>query len=85
MREIAQFVSRCFVCQQVKVEHQKPAGTLQPLPILEWKWEHITMDFVSGLPRTTRKHDAVWVVVDKLTKSAHFIPIRMTESLERLA
>ena len=57
MREIAQFVSRCFVCQQVKVEHQKPSGTLQPLPILEWKWEHITMDFVLGLPRTSRKHD----------------------------
>jgi hypothetical protein len=84
-REIAQFVSRCLVCQQVKAEHQKQMGTLQPLLISEWKWEHITMDFVSGLPRTTRKHDAVWVVVDKLTKSAHFIPIRMTESLESLA
>jgi hypothetical protein len=70
--EIAQFVSRCLVCQQVKTEHQKPTGTLQPLPILEWKWEHISMDFVSRLPRTSRKHDAVWVVVDRITKSAHF-------------
>ena len=84
-REIAQFVSRCLVCQQVKAEHQKPARTLQPLPILEWKWEHISMDFVSRLPRTSRKHDAVWVVVDRLTKSAHFLPIRMTQSLESLA
>uniref|UniRef100_A0A2N9FE66 Reverse transcriptase n=1 Tax=Fagus sylvatica TaxID=28930 RepID=A0A2N9FE66_FAGSY len=71
--------------KQVKAEHQKPAGTLQPLPIPEWKWEHITMDFVSGLPRTSRKHDAVWVVVDKLTKSSHFQPIRMNKSLESLA
>ena len=84
-REIAQFVLRCLVCQQVKAEHQKTAGTLQPLPIPEWKWEHITMDFVSGLPRTSRKHDAVWVVVNKLTKSSHFQPIRMNQSLESLA
>ena len=84
-REIAQFVSRCLVCQQVKAELQKPAGTLQPLPIPEWKWEHISMDFVSRLPRTSRKHDAMWVVVDRLTKSAHFLPIRIPQSLESLA
>ena len=58
-RDIAEFVASCLTCQQVKAEHQKPAGLLQPLPIPEWKWEHITMDFVSGLPRTQRGHDAI--------------------------
>ena len=60
-------------------------GTLQPLPIPEWKWEHIAMDFVSSLPLTQKKHDAIWVIVDRLTKSSHFIPIRMTDTLEKLA
>ena len=71
-REIADFVARCLVCQQVKAEHQRPAGLLQSLPIPEWKWEHITMDFVSNLPRTQKGHEAIWVIVDRLTKSAHF-------------
>ena len=62
--DIAKFVSRCLVCQQVKAEHQKPSGTLQPLPIPEWKWEHITMDFVIGLPRVHAGYDAIWVIVD---------------------
>ncbi|GAB2279902.1 hypothetical protein Dimus_039391 [Dionaea muscipula] len=84
-RHIAEFVSRCLVCQQVKAEHQRPAGRLQPLPIPEWKWEHITMDFVTGLPTTRNGHDAVWVIVDRLTKSAHFLPVKVTFSLERLA
>ncbi|KAL0411711.1 UNVERIFIED_CONTAM: putative mitochondrial protein [Sesamum latifolium] len=65
---------RCIL--QVKAEHQAPAGKLRPLSIPEWKWEKITMDFVVGLPRTLRKHDAIWVIVDRLTKSAHFLPIR---------
>ena len=51
-KDILEFVARCLVCQQVKAEHQHPTGTLQPLPIPEWKWEHVTMDFVIGLPRT---------------------------------
>ena len=59
-RDIAEFVSRCLVCQQVKAEHQKPPGTLQPLPIPKWKWEHITMDFVVSLPRTQASYDAIW-------------------------
>ncbi|OMO65975.1 reverse transcriptase [Corchorus capsularis] len=84
-KDIAEFVSRCLVCQQVKAEHQKPAGTLQPLPIPEWKWEHITMDFIVGLPRIRRGHDAIWVIVDRLTKSAHFLLVRITFSTERLA
>ena len=73
-QEIAQFVSQSLVCQQVKAKHQRPVGLLRPLEIPEWKWEHITMDFVTGLPRTTRKSDAVWVIVNRLTKSAHFLP-----------
>jgi hypothetical protein len=83
--EIAQFVEQCLTCQQVKVEHQRPSGLLQSLSIPEWKWEHISMDFVSGLPRSPKGHDAIWVIVDRLTKSAHFIPIRMNYSLDQLA
>ena len=81
-RHVGDFVQRCLTCQQVKAEHQRPAGLLQPLEIAEWKWEHITMDFVTHLPRTSRKHDAIWVIVDRLTKSAHFLAVRMTFTLE---
>ena len=84
-RDIVKYVTRCMTCQQVKAEHQKPAGTLQPLPIPEWKWEHITMDFVVGLPCTQSGYDAIWVVVDRLTKSAHFLPIRIKYPVEKLA
>ena len=69
-RNVGDFVRRCLTCQQVKAEHQKPTGLLQPLEVAEWKWEHVTMDFVTHLPRTQQKHDAVWVIVDRLTKSA---------------
>ena len=82
-RHVGDFVRRCLTCQQVKTEHQKPAGLLQPLEIAEWKWEHVTMDFVTHLPRTPQRHDAVWVIVDRLTKSAYFLALRMTFSLER--
>ena len=74
-RDIAKFVSRCPVCRQVKAEHQKLPRTLQLLPIPEWKWEHITMDFVIGLLRTRIDYDAIWVIMDRLTKSAHFLAI----------
>ncbi|XP_074355258.1 uncharacterized protein LOC141693960 [Apium graveolens] len=83
-REIAEWVSRCLTCQQVKAEHQRPSGLLQPLEIPEWKWEHITMDFVVGLPRTRANHDAIWVIVDRLTKSAHFLPINERYTIEKL-
>ena len=69
----------------MKAEHQKPGGLLQPLPIPVWKWEHITMDFALGIPRTQRHHDAIWVIVDRLNKSAHFLPMRITFSAEQLA
>ncbi|KAL6573208.1 hypothetical protein OROMI_012824 [Orobanche minor] len=84
-RDIGVFVERCMICQQVKAEHQRPGGLLQPLEIPEWKWEHITMDFVVGLPRTMRKNDAIWVIVDRLTKSSHFLPVRMTYGMEQYA
>jgi hypothetical protein len=76
--EIAELVARCIVCQQVKIKHQKPGGMLQPLEIPEWKWEHITMDFVGGLPCNQKGQDSIWVIVDRLTKSAHFIPVKST-------
>ncbi|PRQ45918.1 putative nucleotidyltransferase, Ribonuclease H [Rosa chinensis] len=84
-REIADYVRRCLVCQQVKAERQKPSGLLQPLPIPEWKWEHITMDFVSGLPRSRNGHDSIWVIVDRLTKSAHFLPVSKTYKMDKYA
>src|SRR5512136_986780 len=84
-REIAEFVALCDVCQRVKAEHQRPAGLLQPLQIPEWKWEEIGMDFITGLPRTSSGHDSIWVVVDRLTKVAHFIPVHTTYSGKKLA
>ena len=67
------------------MEHRKTAGLLNPLPIPEWKWESISMDFVDGLPTTPRKHNVIWVVVDRLTKSAHFVPVRKDNSVEELS
>ena len=77
-------IEYCLTCQQVKDEHQVPSGLLNPLPITQWKWNNITMDFVSGFPLTQKKHDSAWVIVDKLTKSAHFLPIRLDYSMDRL-
>nr|GFB93922.1 retrotransposable element Tf2 [Tanacetum cinerariifolium] len=84
-RDVAMFVSKCLICQQVKIEHQRASGLLLPLDILVWKWDEISMDFFTGLPQTQRRHDAIWVVVDRLTKSAHFLPIRKDYSVSRLA
>ena len=81
-RQVGDFVRRYLTCQQVKAEHQNPARLLQPLEVAEWKWEHVTMDFVTHLPWTQRRHDVVWVIVDRLTKSAHFLAVRMTFTLE---
>ena len=84
-REIAEYVSRYAICQQVKAERKKPFGLMQPLPVPQWKWENITMDFVFKLPRTQNGFDGIWVIVDRLTKSAHFIPVREKYSLNKLA
>ena len=82
-RHVGDFVRRCLTCQQVKAEHQKSTRLLQPLEVAEWKWEHVMMDFVTHLPRTPQRHDAVWVIVDWLTKSTHFLAVWMTFTLER--
>ena len=84
-KDIAEYVAVCDVCQRVKAEHQKPAGLLQPLPIPEWKWEKLGMDFITGLPRTRSGYDSIWVVVDRLTKVAHFIPVKTTYTSAKLA
>ncbi|KAA0046085.1 pol protein [Cucumis melo var. makuwa] len=84
-REVAEFVSKCLVCQQVKAPRQKPAGLLQPLSIPEWKWENVSMDFITGLPRTLSGFTVIWVVVDRLTKSAHFVPGKSTYTASKWA
>ncbi|WVZ75873.1 hypothetical protein U9M48_023895 [Paspalum notatum var. saurae] len=83
--EVTKYVALCDVCQRVKAEHQKPTGLLQPLKIPEWKWEEIGMDFMVGLSRTQSGFDSIWVVVDRLTKVAHFIPVKTTYSGAKLA
>src|ERR1044072_148843 len=84
-REVTQFVYACLTCQKSKVEHQKPAGLRQSLEIPEWKWDRISMDFVTGLPNTPRGHDVILVIVDRLTESTHFIPINIPYPVSKLA
>ncbi|GJT42945.1 putative reverse transcriptase domain-containing protein [Tanacetum coccineum] len=84
-KDIAMYVSKCLTCSKVIAEHQKPSGLLQQLEIHEWKWENITMDFINKLPRTRSGHDSIWVIVDRLTKSAHFLAIREDFKTEKLA
>mgnify|MGYP005848698281 FL=1 len=84
-KDIAYFVACCDICNKVKAEHQKPAGLLQPLSVSQWKWDDVCMDFIPGLPKTRRGNDAIWVIVDTLTKVAHFIPIRTTYRADQLA
>lgn len=70
-------VAQCDTCQRVKIEHKKPVGLMKPLNIPKWKWEHITMDFLTGFPKSRRGNDAIWVIMDRLIKSAHFLPTQM--------
>nr|GFB06922.1 putative reverse transcriptase domain-containing protein [Tanacetum cinerariifolium] len=84
-RDIAEYVSKRLTYSKIKAEHQKPSGFLQQPEILEWKWEKITMDLVTKLPKSSSGHDAIWVVVDRLTKSAHFLPIREDYKTKKLA
>ncbi|GKD22358.1 putative reverse transcriptase domain-containing protein [Tanacetum coccineum] len=84
-KEIAIYVSKCLTCAKVKAEHQKPSGLLQQPEIPEWKWENIAMDFITKLPRSSSGHDAIWVIVDRLAKSAHFLEIREDYRMEKLA
>ena len=75
-KDITNFIARCLQCQKVKVEHIHQVGLLQLLPIPEWNWEVVTMDFITKLPRIAKKHDSIMAIVDKLTKSSHFIPMK---------
>ncbi|GKC42144.1 putative reverse transcriptase domain-containing protein [Tanacetum coccineum] len=82
--EIATYVSKCMTCAKVKAEYQKPSGLLVQPKIPEWKWENITMDFVTKLPKMASGQDMIWVIVDRLTKSAHFLPAKENDSMEKL-
>ncbi|GJW30621.1 putative reverse transcriptase domain-containing protein [Tanacetum coccineum] len=84
-RDIAIYVSKCLTCSKVKAEHQRPSGLLQQPKITEWKWDKITIDFITKLPKRKSRHDTIWVIVNRLTKSAHFLAIREDYSTERLA
>src|SRR3954468_20077197 len=84
-KDIDEYVVVCDVCQRVKAEHQKPAGLLQSMPIPEWKWDKLGMDFITGLPRTRSGYDSIWVVVNRMTKVAHFIPAKTTYTSAKLA
>ena len=76
--ELEEYIAKCFECQQVKTKHQHLARLLQPLPIPSWKWEIISLDFITGLPRNQNLNDSIMVVIDKISKAAHFIPIKTT-------
>ncbi|GJY37306.1 putative reverse transcriptase domain-containing protein [Tanacetum coccineum] len=84
-KDIALYVSKCLTCLKIKVEHQRPSGLLQQPEIPEWKWERIATNFVTKLPRTSSKHDEIWVIIDRLTKFARFLPIREDYKMDRLA
>ena len=84
-RDVAWVVEMCLTCRRVKAEHQHPHGKLQPLEVPQWKWEQISMDFIINLSRTARGVDAIWVIVDRLTKSTHFLAISESSTAERIA
>jgi hypothetical protein len=83
--ETAYYVSECDICWKVKVDYMKSGGLLQPLSIPDWKWDGITMDFIVGLPLTPHMFDLIWVIMDRLTKSTHFIPINTTYKVQKHA
>jgi hypothetical protein len=84
-REIAKYVSKCDTYQRVKASYLKVSDALQPLPIPFWKWEDISMDFIVGLPNTSQRHDSIWVIIDRLTKIAHFLPVHTTYTAKKYA
>ena len=84
-KELEEYIYRCFECQQVKTGHQLPAGLLQPLPIPGQKWEIISIDFIIGFPRNKNQNDSIMVVVDKLNKETHFIPVKTTHKDANIA
>jgi hypothetical protein len=83
--EIARYVSECDTCQKVKADYMKHEGLLLPLSIKEWKWDDIRVDFIVGLPLTAHKFDLIWVIMDRLSKSTHFIPIHTNCNVQKYA
>ena len=79
------YVTRCLTCQQVKAEHQKFGSLLRPLKIPKWKWKELTMDFVLGLLRSSERYDSIWVIMDRITNSAHFLLLKTTDLVKKLA
>jgi hypothetical protein len=84
-KKVVDFIAKCLECQKIKAEKRYPDGFLHPLPIPEWKWEVLTMDFINKIPRTSKKHDSIMVVVDNLTKATYFIPVKLTHKEEKIA
>jgi hypothetical protein len=84
-KDVTDYLARCMECQKVKAEHRHPAGLLHPFPILEWKWEVVTIDFITKFPMIARKRDSIMVVVDKLTKVAHFILVKVPHKTANIA
>jgi transposase InsO family protein len=78
--EIARYVAKCDTCQRVKAVHLKSAGPLNPLHVPSWKWDDINMDFFDGLPKTSKGYDSIWIIIDRLTKIAHFLPVKVKHS-----
>ncbi|KAF3661550.1 hypothetical protein FXO37_12888 [Capsicum annuum] len=85
MRDVLEFMAKCSTCQQVKIEHQKPSCPMQEFISPTWKWEELNMDFVMGLPRTHHQHDSVWVIIDTMTKSSHFLLVHTSYSIKDYA
>ncbi|GKC88492.1 putative reverse transcriptase domain-containing protein, partial [Tanacetum coccineum] len=83
--DIATYVNKCLTCAKVKAEHQRPSGLLVQPEMPQWKWDNITMDFITKLPKSSQGYDTIWVIVDRLTKSVIFLPMRETDLMERLA
>ncbi|GKE95134.1 putative reverse transcriptase domain-containing protein [Tanacetum coccineum] len=83
--DIATYVSKCLTCARVKAKHQRPSGSLVQPEIPEWKWDNIMMDFITKLPKSSQGFDTIWVIVDRLIKSAHFLLIRENNPLDKLA
>ena len=83
--DIAQFIAECDVCRRAKAEYQKPFGIIPPTPVPVWKWDEVEMNFFTGFPKTEQGYTAVWVLVDHLSKVAHFIPIHEHSRAKQLA
>jgi hypothetical protein len=83
--EAARYVFECDTCRKVRANYMKPGGLMPPLSVPEWKWNDISMDFIAGLPLTARKFDSIWMIVDRLSKSADFIPVHTRYATRKYA